>query len=92
MVEQRDNPALKGTLFAVGSTGMLLTASYPSRAFGCRGAMPGHTALKLCPDLRIIRPRMDKYREAAMSVREVLARYDADFHSGGWDEEIVKEL
>jgi nucleotidyltransferase/DNA polymerase involved in DNA repair len=35
---QREDPTLEGTAFAVGE-GVLTTASYEARKFGCRSAM-----------------------------------------------------
>ena len=48
--------------------------------------MPGFIARKLCPQLRIIPPDFDKYREAASHVRKVFAKYDPDFSAASLDE------
>ena len=48
--------------------------------------MPGFIARKLCPQLRIIPPDFDKYREAATHVRKVFAKYDPDFSAASLDE------
>jgi DNA polymerase kappa len=64
---------------AVGGLAMLTTASYEARKFGVRSAMPGHIALKLCPQLKIVPCNFAKYTEASNKVRGVIGKYDKDF-------------
>jgi len=75
-VEQRDNPALKGKPVAVGGRpegrGVVAAASYEARAFGVRSAMPMATALRLCPQLLIVRPDFPTYRAVSAEIREIL--------------------
>ena len=76
-VEIRDRPGLAGTPVIVGSPGgrsVVLSASYPARAFGVRSAMPMARARRLCPQAVIIPPRRGLY--AAVS-REVMAIFRA---------------
>ncbi|KAJ3338542.1 translation initiation factor eIF-3b like protein [Gonapodya sp. JEL0774] len=72
-VEERDDPTLKGTAFAVGGTAMLTTASYAARAFGVRAAMPGYIAQRLCPELKFVKPDHAKYSRASSEVRKILS-------------------
>jgi len=71
-VEQRDDPALRGHPVAVGgpaaSRGVVAAASYEARAFGVRSAMPMAHAVRLCPQLRIVRPDFRKYRAVSSAV------------------------
>ena len=71
-VEQLDNPSLKGYPVAVGgkpeSRGVIAAASYEARSFGIKSAMPTKTALRHCPDLHVIAPRFDRYREISTQV------------------------
>ena len=51
-----------------------------------RAAMPGFIGKKLCPELVIVAPNYDKYRQVSAQVQEVLAIYDPHFCSMGLDE------
>jgi DNA polymerase IV len=51
-VEQRDNPLLKGKPLLIGHDGprgVVATASYEARVFGCHSAQPMSIAKRLCP-------------------------------------------
>lgn len=48
--------------------------------------MPGFIAKKLCPSLVLIKPNMEKYREASGQLENVLAEYDANYRMLGLDE------
>ena len=77
-VEQRDRPELRGLPVAVGGTGpraVVAAASYEARAFGVRSAMPMARALRLCPELVVVRPRFDVYRQVSGQVRAIFHRY-----------------
>jgi DNA polymerase-4 len=75
-VEQRDEPALRGRPVAVGgpaeSRGVVAAASYEARRFGVRSAMPMARALRLCPELAIVRPDFARYRAASQQVMAIL--------------------
>jgi len=78
-VETRDNPALRGRPLAVGGDaarrGVIATCNYEARAFGVHSAMATATALRRCPDLVIVAPNMDKYREVALQIRSIFAQF-----------------
>lgn len=74
-VEQRDDPTLRDRPVAVGGGGdraVVAAASYEARAFGVRSAMPMVRAHRLCPDLAVVSPRFDAYREVSDAVFDVL--------------------
>ncbi|HEV2371202.1 MAG TPA: DNA polymerase IV, partial [Streptosporangiaceae bacterium] len=76
-VEVRDRPELAGlpvVVGAVGSRGVVLSATYEARAFGVRSAMPVTRARRLCPHAVYIAPRHDVY--GAVS-REIMAVFRA---------------
>ncbi|EEG84304.1 DNA polymerase IV [Proteus penneri ATCC 35198] len=74
-IEMRDNPALKEIPIAVGgnasSRGVICTANYPARRFGVRSAMSTATALKLCPQLKVLPGRMALYKETSAKIRQI---------------------
>jgi len=77
-VEQRDNPELRGKPVAVGGSsgrGVVAAASYESRKFGVRSAMPSLTARRLCPDLIFCKPRFERYREVSQQIRAIFRHY-----------------
>ncbi|NTU79381.1 MAG: DNA polymerase IV [Chloroflexales bacterium] len=75
-VEEQRDPALKGRPFAVGGRpegrGVVASASYAARAFGVRSAMPMAHAVRLCPELTVVRPNFPAYRAASQQVMERL--------------------
>ena len=75
-VEQRDDPSLRGRPVAVGgsptSRGVVAAASYEARVFGVRSAMPMARAVRLCPDLAIVRPDFARYRADSQRVMAIL--------------------
>ena len=74
-VEQRDSPELKGKPVAVGGRpegrGVVAAASYEARTFGVHSAMPMVRALKLCPQLNVVKPDFKKYRTISQLVFEL---------------------
>jgi DNA polymerase IV len=74
-IEQRDNPALRGRPVAVGrppaDRGVVAAASYEARRFGVHSAMSSAVALRLCPDLALVRPDFSKYRSVSGQVFEI---------------------
>ncbi|MEN0020111.1 MAG: DNA polymerase IV, partial [Planctomycetota bacterium] len=77
-VEQLDDPELRGKPVLVGGSGrrgVVAAASYESRAFGCRSAMPTAVALRLCPHAVVVRGRFERYRELSDRVFEVLESF-----------------
>ncbi|MEM0970706.1 MAG: DNA polymerase IV, partial [Verrucomicrobiota bacterium] len=77
-IEVRERPELAGKPVAVGGAsgrGVLTTANYEARKFGCRSAMPAFKARKCCPHLILLPVRFDLYREESRAIREILERF-----------------
>lgn len=75
-VEIRDNPSLRGKPVAVAGSSrraVVLTASYEARPFGVKSAVPLWKALAACPDLIVVPPSMQKYREVSRAIFEIFA-------------------
>jgi DNA polymerase IV len=75
-VEQRDDPGLRGKPVAVGGSpqgrGVVAACSYEARTFGIRSAMPMARAVRLCPELEIVRPDFTKYKSVSQQVMAIL--------------------
>lgn len=77
-IEERENPSLRGKPVAVGGSskrGVLTTANYEARKYGCRSAMPVFKALERCPHLIIVPVRFDLYRAVSQQVRSIFRRF-----------------
>ena len=78
-VEARDNPQLRGKPIAVGGSpdgrGVVATCSYEARKFGVHSAMPMGVALRKCPDLIVVRSRMDVYKEVSGDIQAMFTEY-----------------
>jgi len=77
-VEERENPALKGKPVGVAGSsmrGVLTTANYEARKFGCRSAMPVFMAKEKCPQLIIVPVQFELYRAESRKIRSIFARF-----------------
>lgn len=77
-VEQRDDPRLRGKPVVVGggsNRGVVAAASYEARTFGIRSAMPMAEAIRRCPDLRRVKPRMSHYKSVSEQVFSIFREF-----------------
>ena len=77
-VEQLDNPELKGKPMAVGhdaERGVVSTASYEARRFGVHSAQSIQVAKRLCPQLIIIEPHFQRYKEVSSQLHDIFHDY-----------------
>jgi DNA polymerase IV len=78
-IEMRDDPSLARKPLAVGGAadrrGVIATCNYEARAYGVRSAMASGHALKLCPDLLIVKPRMDVYKAVSREIHGIFRDY-----------------
>lgn len=77
-VEQRDDPSLRGKPLVVGggsNRGVVAAASYESRKFGIRSAMPMREAYRRCPGLVRVTPRMPHYQAESKKIFAIFHEY-----------------
>lgn len=77
-VEQRDKPELRGKPVVVGggtNRGVVAAASYESRTFGIHSAMPMAEAIRRCPHLCRVRPRMSHYKSVSDQIFAVFREF-----------------
>lgn len=79
-VEMANDPKLKGKPLAIAGNpeerrGIIVTCSYEARAKGVKTTMPLWEAKKLCPDLIVLPPNFDRYRENSLAIFSILQEY-----------------
>jgi len=88
-VEYLHDPHLRGKPIAVGghsNRGVIASCSYEARKFGVRSAMPTRIAMKLCPELIIVRGDMDNYSRYSNLVTEIIRSEVPVFEKSSIDE------
>lgn len=78
-IEQQYRPELRGRPVAVcpgaSRASAVISASREARALGVRTGMRIYEAMPLCPDLQLLEPDPDKYREVSGGVLRLLDSY-----------------
>ena len=77
-VELRERPELKDLPVVVAfhhTRGVVAAASYPARVFGLRSAMSMGQARKLCPQVIVLEPNFEKYREVSAQIHQIFQQY-----------------
>jgi len=77
-VEQLDQPELRGKPIAVGhdaDRGVVSTASYEARRFGVHSAQSIQVAKRLCPQLIIVEPHFQRYKEVSAQLHAIFHDY-----------------
>jgi len=88
-VERLDDPSLVARPVLVGFNGprgVVASASYEARTYGCRSAMPMAVALRLCPHAVVAPPHFDRYVELSRAFHERLREAAPIVESVGIDE------
>ncbi len=91
-VERIRNPDLVGKPVLVGfpgHRGVVSTASYEARVFGCHSAQPMAQALRLCPQAIVVPPSPGVYGEYSEQFHAVLNEVSPVVESMGLDEAYV---
>ena len=73
-IEQFDDPLLRGKPVLIGldrPRGVVATASYEARTFGCHSAQPMAVARRLCPEAVVVPPHGGRYRQVSQQVFEI---------------------
>jgi DNA polymerase-4 len=89
--EETRHPEIAGRPAAVAGDpksrrGIILTANYSARRFGIKTTMLLHEAWKLCPDLLVIPPDKDFYRQKSHKVMDILYSYSPVIEQNSIDE------
>lgn len=78
-LEIREDPGLRDQAVAVGGSerrrGVISTCNYEARRYGVHSAMASAYAKRLCPQLIIVPPNFDLYRQASNQLRDIFHRY-----------------
>jgi DNA polymerase-4 len=77
-IEQLDDPALRGKPLLVGGDGprgVVTTASYEARPYGCHSAQPMAVAKRLCPHAIIVPTRFSRYRDVSEQIFEIFDEF-----------------
>ncbi len=89
-IELRDNPDLIGKPVVVGGSpkgrGVISAASYEARKFGVHSAMSSAQALRQCPDLVFVKPRMEHYAAISKQIREIFFEFTSLVEPIAFDE------
>lgn len=88
-VERALDPSLIGKPVLVGGSGgrgVVASASYESREFGCHSAQPMSQALRLCPQAVVVPPHFDRYQESSRAFHAILRDESPIVEPGGIDE------
>ena len=91
-VERARDPSLEGKPVLVGGAGgrgVVASASYESRRYGCHSAQPMAQALRLCPQAIVLSTDFERYREQSRAFHAILRDAAPIVEPGGIDEAYV---
>lgn len=66
--------------------GIVTTASYEARKYGIHSAMPTYMALEKCPDLIVVEPHFDLYRQTSQRFFQIVSAYSQVIEAASIDE------
>lgn len=92
-IEQQANPFLRGKSLAVAAYdspgGCILAPSIEAKCFGVKTGMRVKEGKELCPNLLVMTPDPNKYRQVHLAIRDILSDYTNDFHPKSIDEFVL---
>lgn len=90
-IEMASRPHLRTVPMFVGGAdrGVVLSANYVARSFGITSGIPTVRAKRLCPQVEIIRPDMDRYTAVSAAIEEIFATYTHHVEMASIDEAFI---
>lgn len=88
-VETLDHPEYANEALVIGgksARSVVAAASYNARRYGIHSAMPMGQALRLCPHLLAVPPRMERYSQESARVMAILTRFSPSVQQISIDE------
>lgn len=88
-VETLDHPEYADEVLVIGGRSprsVVAAASYKARSYGIHSAMPMGQALRLCPHLLAVPPRMERYSQESRRVMAILHRFSPSVQQISIDE------
>ncbi|EGQ8010964.1 DNA polymerase IV [Vibrio parahaemolyticus] len=89
-VEELERPELRDIPVAIGgpskTQGVLCTTNYRAREFGVRAGQSTYEAFKKCPDMLLVYPNFEKYKEMSKVFRSIYEQYTKKIQLVGLDE------
>jgi len=93
IIEQQANPLIRHKPVAVAAYdtpgGMVLAASYEAKRLGIKLGVNVREARQLCPDVIVLMPDPEKYRNAHRRFRQVLLNYTSEVVPKSIDEFVI---
>ena len=93
-IEQQLNPTLRGRPIAVAAyptaSGCILAPSREAKKLGVKTGMRVRDGKKLCPELIILTPHPNAYRQVHLQFRKLISNYTAEFDPKSIDEFVLK--
>ena len=92
-IEQQANPLLRNKPVVIASRdtpqATIVAASYEAKAFGIKTGTKVNEAKEVLPNIIVLEPDPDKYRDAHLKIREVLNSYTDNLHPKSIDEFVM---
>ena len=89
-VHMRDDPSLRGKPVVIGGSptgrGVVAAASYESRRYGIRSAMPASQAVRRCPHAIFIKPEFSRYRAESEKIFAIFREFTPIVQPASLDE------
>lgn len=93
-VEEKYNPSLKNTPIAIAGNvrerhGIIITSNYKARSYGIKTTMRVGEAKKLCPTLKLLKPKFENYQIESKKVFDLIKTYTKNVEIVSIDEAYI---